>query len=87
MQFRRTKTRTRSGKVIPMTDNTAFARAVVIFLRIVQGALVLAALITSLGALSMNIIAALSLLVFGLVLLGFAGVTEGVIRLVRGRWG
>jgi len=70
-----------------MTDSASVARAGIIFLRMVQGSLVLAALITVLGALTMNMIAGLALFVFALVLLGFAAVAEGLVRLVRGRWG
>jgi hypothetical protein len=52
--------------------------------RLVQGVLVAAAAVFILGALQMNAIAFAAIGVFALVLLGFAGVVEGVVRLIRG---
>jgi len=70
------------------TDDAATGvRVTVIFARIVQALLVFLAVVTVAGAMSMNMITGIALLVLALVLLAFAGVVEAVVRLVRGRWG
>jgi hypothetical protein len=70
-------------------STSALARAAVVFCRVVQVALVVLAVIFILGSLmaGMNVIAFAAIGVFALVLLGFAGVVEGVARLIRGRSG
>jgi len=55
----------------------------ILFCRVVQAALVIMTALLILGGLSQNILAFMALTVFGLVLLAFAGVTEGVVRLIR----
>jgi hypothetical protein len=61
--------------------------AAVVFCRVVQFFLVAFAAVVILGSLigGMNVIAFAAIGVFALVLLGFVGVVEGVVRLIRGR--
>jgi len=66
-------------------STSTLARASVIFCRVVQVTLVGLAGIFVIGGLQMNLIAFAAIGVFALVLLGFAGVVEGVVRLIRGR--
>jgi hypothetical protein len=63
------------------------AGAAVVFCRVAQFILVALAALFVIGSLmaGMNIIAFAAIGVFALVLLGFVGVVEGVVRLVRGR--
>jgi uncharacterized membrane protein len=68
---------------------STLARAGVIFCRVVQFVLVALAALFVIGSLmaGVNVIAFAAIGVFALVLLGFAGVVEGVVRLIRGRSG
>jgi len=68
-------------------STSTLVRAAVVFCRMIQATLVALAGIFVLGGLQMNIIAFAAIGIFALVLLGFAGVVEGVVRLIRGRSG
>jgi len=67
-------------------DPSTLARVAIACCRLVQGVLVAAAAVFILGSLmaGANVIAFAAIGVFALVLLGFAGVVEGVVRLLRG---
>jgi hypothetical protein len=67
------------------TSTSTLTTAAVVCCRIMQGVLVALAAVFVLGGLQMNVIVFAAIGVFALVLLGFAGVVEGVVRLVRGR--
>jgi len=63
---------------------TELLRGLVILARVGQVGLVAIAGILALGSLQMPVIYLASISVFALVLLGFAGVLQGVIRVLRG---
>jgi len=66
--------------------NAEILKAIALLFRIIQVALVGFAVVFVLGSLmgGVNVFTFLAIAVFALVLLGFAGVVEGIVRVLRG---